>query len=76
MSSRIPETMNGVHGARTHRHGSYTHEHGHHGPHRHLVHLVRSAGNFDRALIFLAGNAVAAMLSYLLVVGEIKRLNL
>jgi len=35
--------------------------------------LVQGTGNFSLALVFVAANAVVAVLSYLVVVGEIKR---
>jgi MFS transporter, ACS family, glucarate transporter len=38
--------------------------------------LVKGSGHFDGALIFVGANALAAILCYLLVVGEIKRLEL
>ncbi len=41
-----------------------------------IGYLVKGSGNFEGALVFVGANAVVAMLSYLLVVGEIKRLEL
>ena len=38
--------------------------------------LVESSGSFDGALIFVGANAVVAVLSYVLIVGEIRRLEL
>jgi ACS family glucarate transporter-like MFS transporter len=40
-----------------------------------IGYLVAATGSFNRALIFLGAHAVAAMLSYLLIVGEIHRLD-
>lgn len=37
--------------------------------------LVQGTGSFDGALVFVGANAVAAVLSYLLIVGEIRRLE-
>jgi ACS family glucarate transporter-like MFS transporter len=37
---------------------------------------VKGSGQFASALAFVGANAIVAMLSYLLVVGEIKRLEL
>ncbi len=37
--------------------------------------LVQSSGSFDGALVFVGANAVVAILSYLLVVGTIRRLD-
>jgi ACS family glucarate transporter-like MFS transporter len=37
--------------------------------------LVQSSGSFDGALIFVGANAVVAVLSYVLIVGDIKRLE-
>lgn len=37
--------------------------------------LVQGTGSFDGALVFVGANAVVAVLSYLLIVGEIKRLE-
>jgi ACS family glucarate transporter-like MFS transporter len=41
-----------------------------------IGYIVKATGSFDGAMFFLAANAVAAMLSYLLIVGEIKRLEI
>jgi len=41
-----------------------------------IGYLVKGSGNFDGALVFVGANAVAAILAYLLVVGEIRRLEL
>jgi ACS family glucarate transporter-like MFS transporter len=41
-----------------------------------IGYLVKGSGQFASALAFVGANAVVAMLSYLLVVGEIKRLEL
>ena len=38
-----------------------------------IGYLVQGTGNFSLALTFVAANAVLAVLSYLVVVGEIKR---
>jgi ACS family glucarate transporter-like MFS transporter len=37
--------------------------------------LVQGTGSFDAALVFVGANAVLAVLSYLLIVGEIRRLE-
>ncbi|MEJ1976621.1 MAG: hypothetical protein WDN49_11465 [Acetobacteraceae bacterium] len=37
--------------------------------------LVQGSGSFDGALVFVGANAVLAILSYLLIVGEIRRLD-
>ena len=41
-----------------------------------IGYLVKGTGSFDAALVFVAGNAVVAVLSYLVIVGEIKRVEL
>jgi MFS transporter, ACS family, glucarate transporter len=41
-----------------------------------IGYLVKGSGGFDGALVFVGANAIVAILSYLLVVGEIKRLEL
>jgi MFS transporter, ACS family, glucarate transporter len=41
-----------------------------------IGYLVKGTGQFGGALVFIGANAVVAILSYLLVVGEIKRLEL
>jgi ACS family glucarate transporter-like MFS transporter len=41
-----------------------------------IGYLVKGTGQFAGALVFVGANAVVAILSYLLVVGEIKRLEL
>ena len=41
-----------------------------------IGYLVKGSGGFDGALVFVGANAIAAILSYLLVVGEIRRLEL
>jgi ACS family glucarate transporter-like MFS transporter len=41
-----------------------------------IGYLVQETGHFGGALVFVGANAVVAMLSYLLIVGEIKRLEL
>jgi ACS family glucarate transporter-like MFS transporter len=41
-----------------------------------IGYLVKGSGQFASALVFVGANAVVAVLSYLLVVGEIKRLEL
>ena len=38
--------------------------------------IIQTTGSFDWALVFIGGNALVAIVSYLLVVGEIKRLVL
>jgi ACS family glucarate transporter-like MFS transporter len=37
---------------------------------------VKGSGGFASALVFVGANAIVAIASYLLVVGEIKRLEL
>lgn len=41
-----------------------------------IGYLVKGSGQFNSALVFVGANALVAILSYLLVVGEIKRLEL
>lgn len=41
-----------------------------------IGYLVKGSGGFDGALVFVGANAIVAILAYLLVVGEIKRLEL
>jgi MFS transporter, ACS family, glucarate transporter len=41
-----------------------------------IGYLVKGSGQFGGALVFIGANAVVAILSYLLVVGEIRRLEL
>jgi len=41
-----------------------------------IGYLVKGSGGFDGALVFVGANAIVAILSYLLVVGEIRRLEL
>jgi len=41
-----------------------------------IGYLVKGSGGFASALVFVGANAIVAILSYLLVVGEIKRLEL
>jgi MFS transporter, ACS family, glucarate transporter len=41
-----------------------------------IGYLIQSTGSFDLALVFVGVNAVVAVLSYLVIVGEIKRLEL
>ncbi|MBF5094905.1 MFS transporter, partial [Azospirillum sp. INR13] len=41
-----------------------------------IGYLVAGSGSFDGALIFVAANAAVAILSYLFIVGEIKRVEL
>jgi MFS transporter, ACS family, glucarate transporter len=41
-----------------------------------IGYLVKGTGQFGAALVFIGANAVMAILSYLLIVGEIKRLEL
>lgn len=41
-----------------------------------IGYLVQGTGQFEGALVFVGANAIVAILSYLLVVGEIKRLEL
>ena len=41
-----------------------------------IGYVVKGSGGFDGALVFVGANAIVAILSYLLVVGEIRRLEL
>ena len=41
-----------------------------------IGYLVKGSGHFGGALVFVGANAVVAILAYLLIVGEIKRLEL
>ena len=41
-----------------------------------IGYLVKGSGGFASALVFVGANAIVAIASYLLVVGEIKRLEL
>jgi ACS family glucarate transporter-like MFS transporter len=41
-----------------------------------IGYLVKGTGSFNAALVFVAVNALAAVISYLLVVGEIRRVEL
>jgi ACS family glucarate transporter-like MFS transporter len=41
-----------------------------------IGYLVKGSGSFNSALVFVAANALVAVLSYLVVVGEIKRVEL
>jgi ACS family glucarate transporter-like MFS transporter len=41
-----------------------------------IGYIVKATGNFDEAMVFLAANALTAILSYLFIVGEIKRVKL
>ena len=41
-----------------------------------IGYIVGGTGSFDGALIFVAANALLAVLCYLLVVGEIRRVVL
>ena len=41
-----------------------------------IGYIIQSTGSFNGALLFVAANALVAMLSYLVVVGEIKRVVL
>ena len=41
-----------------------------------IGYLVAGTGSFDSALVFVAANAAVAILSYLVIVGEIKRVEL
>src|SRR4029079_3212810 len=40
-----------------------------------IGYIVHTTGSFDGALLFVAANAVVATLSYLVITGEIKRLE-
>jgi ACS family glucarate transporter-like MFS transporter len=41
-----------------------------------IGYIIHATGSFDGALVFIGANALVAVLSYLVVVGEIKRLQL
>ena len=41
-----------------------------------IGYIVQGTGSFNGALVFVGANAVGAILSYLLIVGEIKRMEL
>ena len=41
-----------------------------------IGYIVKATGNFDGAMVYLAANAFGAILSYLLIVGEIRRVEL
>jgi len=41
-----------------------------------IGYLVKKTGSFDDALIFVGGTALLAIFSYVVIVGEIKRLEL
>jgi MFS transporter, ACS family, glucarate transporter len=41
-----------------------------------IGYIVKATGNFSGALVFVACNALVAIVSYLLIVGEIKRVQL
>jgi ACS family glucarate transporter-like MFS transporter len=41
-----------------------------------IGYIIQSTGSFDGALVFVGANAFVAVLSYLIVVGDIKRLKL
>ena len=41
-----------------------------------IGYLIQATGSFDLALVFVGANAVVAVLSYLVIVGEIKRVEL
>ena len=41
-----------------------------------IGYIIQSTGSFNGALVFVAANALVAMLSYLLIVGPIKRVEL
>jgi MFS transporter, ACS family, glucarate transporter len=41
-----------------------------------IGYILQGTGSFDGALVFVGANAVVAVLSYLVIVGEIKRLEL
>jgi ACS family glucarate transporter-like MFS transporter len=41
-----------------------------------IGYIVHTTGSFDGALVFVGANAVVATLSYLVITGEIKRLEL
>jgi len=41
-----------------------------------IGYIVKATGSFDGAMVYLAANALGAILSYLLIVGEIRRVEL
>jgi ACS family glucarate transporter-like MFS transporter len=41
-----------------------------------IGYIVKATGNFNGAMVFLAANALTTILSYLLIVGEIRRVQL
>ena len=41
-----------------------------------IGYIVQGTGSFNGALVFVGANALGAILSYLLIVGEIKRMEL
>jgi ACS family glucarate transporter-like MFS transporter len=41
-----------------------------------IGYIIENTGSFNGALVFVAANALVAILSYLVLVGEIKRVEL
>ncbi|RZK84001.1 MAG: MFS transporter, partial [Methylobacterium sp.] len=41
-----------------------------------IGYIIQGTGSFDGALLFIAANALVAIVSYLVVVGEIRRFHL
>ena len=41
-----------------------------------IGYIIQGTGSFDGALFFIAANALIAIVSYLVVVGEIRRFHL
>jgi ACS family glucarate transporter-like MFS transporter len=41
-----------------------------------IGYIIQRTGSFDGALVFIGANAAVAVISYLVIVGEIKRLVL
>ena len=41
-----------------------------------IGYIIQGTGSFNAALVFVGANALVAVFSYLVVVGEIKRLQL
>jgi ACS family glucarate transporter-like MFS transporter len=41
-----------------------------------IGYIIQTTGSFDDALLFIGANSFVAILSYLVVVGEIRRLEL
>jgi ACS family glucarate transporter-like MFS transporter len=41
-----------------------------------IGYIIQSTGSFNGALVFVGANALVAVLSYLVIVGEIKRMHL